>query len=325
MKRALLVGSRGQDGSYLLRQLGARGYEVVGIDRGGIQGAAPRSYPPVSIQNKDDVLPLVADFQPDEIYYLAAVHHSSEEMPVDDQDLVQRSFEINTLSLSNFLAAVERESRHSRLFYAASSHVFGDPPCPIQDEDTPLNPTCPYGISKAAGLQLCRYYRRMHSLYCSAGILYNHESPLRPAQFISQKIVRAAVRIKNKAQDKLVVGNLDALVDWGYAPDYVEAMWIILQLQEPADFVIASGTLHSVRDFVEAAFEHLGLSWKEYVVEDPALMRKRTFGALQGKSAKLQSLTGWRPKTTFREMVRDMVQAEMEKWTSRESDSQSHL
>ena len=226
--------------------------------------------------------------------------------------MICRSFEINTLALNNFLDSIAAISGHTRLFYAASSRVFGDPPTNVQDEDTPLNPVDPYGISKTAGVHLCRYYRAQRKLFCSAGILYNHESPRRAGAFVSQKVVRAAVRISRQSQDKLVVGNLDALVDWGYAPDYVDAMWRILQLPEPDDFVIASGALHSVRELVQSAFEAVGLDWTAHVQVDPDVTRRQYGCALQGNSSKLESRTGWRPSMTFHDMIRTMVRAELQ-------------
>ena len=266
----------------------------------------------VDIRDAAAVRRVIESLAPDEVYFLAAFHHSAEDPALDDGELVRRSFEINTLALNSFLDAMAAASRHTRLFYAASSHVFGDPPLDLQDENTPLNPIDPYGISKAAGVHLCRYYRTQKGLFCSAGILYNHESPCRTGAFVSQKVVRAAVRISRRSQDKLVVGNLDAMVDWGYAPDYVDAMWRILQLPEADDFVIASGSLHSVRDLVRTAFEAVGLNWDAHVEVNPEVTRKRYGKSLQGNSSKLTSRTGWHPSTPFPEMIRTMVQAEIQ-------------
>jgi GDPmannose 4,6-dehydratase len=252
---------------------------------------------------------------PDEVYYLAAFHHSSEGAVLDDGELVRRSFEVNTLALNNFLDVIAATLEHTRLFYAASSHIFGDPPTAVQNESTPLNPIDPYGISKAAGVHLCHYYRRQRKVFCSVGILYNHESPRRGEEFVSQKIVRAAVRISHQAQEKLVLGNLEAMVDWGYAPDYVDAMWRILQLPEADDFVISSGSLHSVRDLAQTAFEAVGLNWQEHVEANPGVTWKRYGNTLQGDSSKLENRTGWRPSLTFTEMMQVIVKAEEAKWS----------
>jgi GDPmannose 4,6-dehydratase len=303
LKKALVVGCKGQDGGYLVEHLEAKGYVVAGIDRG------PGS---IDIQDRSQVLNLLTSFTPDEIYYLAAFHHSSESLPLDDQELIQRSFAINTLALNNFLQPVATTFPHARVFYAASSHIFANSSQDVQDENTPLNPADAYGISKTAAVHLCRHYRNQRKVYCSVGILYNHESPRRSAAFVSRKVVRAAVRISRKLQDKLVVGDLDAMVDWGYAPDYVDAMWQILQLDEPDDFVIASGTLHSVRELAQIAFEAVGLDWAAHVQVDPNLTKKRLTGVLQGNSERLRTRTGWRPLMPFREMILEMVKAEMQ-------------
>lgn len=308
MKKALIVGCNGQDGSYLFQHLEAIGYEVAGIDYGMAKGPLAA----IDIRDTPQVVNLLRSLTPDEVYYLAAFHHSSEDVPLDDHELFRRSFEINTLALHNFLHGITIESPRSRLFYAASSHVFGDPPENVQDENTQLNPVDAYGISKTAGVHLCRSYRRQRKVFCSVGILYNHESPRRSAAFVSRKVVRAAVRISRKVQDKLVVGDLDAMVDWGYAPDYVDAMWRILQLDEPEDFVIASGALHSVRELVQTVFESLGLDWRAHVAVDSNVTGKQPFGVLRGNSGRLESRTGWRPATPFREMILEMVKAEMQ-------------
>ncbi len=310
MKTALVVGCSGQDGVYLVRQLEGLGYRVAGIDREVTRGLAGDR--PFGIEDPLAVREAVAGLRPDEIYFLAAHHRSSEDPAAEDAELVRRSFEINTLALSHFLEAMAAAARHTRLFYAASSRVFGHPPAGLQDESTPMNPVDPYGISKAAGVHLCRYYRSQRGVYCSTGILYNHESPHRPEGFVSRKIVRAAVRISRQPRDKLVIGNLDARVDWGYAPDYVDAMWRILQLPDPDDFVISSGALHSVRELVEAAFEAVGLDWTRHVEVDPAVTRNGAGQSLQGNSAKLTSQTGWRASMTFTEMIRTLVAAEVE-------------
>jgi GDPmannose 4,6-dehydratase len=303
----------GQDGVYLTELLSDKGYEVHGIDANGVVRLARNAAADVNINNKAAVLGLLADTKPDEIYYLAAFHQSSEGISEDPHELIQRSFEVNTLGLNHFLYGIVKASAKSRLFYAASSRVFGRPEGPVQDEQTPFDPVCPYGISKASGAWLCRLYRHDFGVYSSVGILYNHESPRRTAAFVSSKIVKAAVAIKKGMQSKLVLGSLDALVDWGYAPDYVNAMWTILQSNQPEDFVIASGTLHSVREFVQAAFGMVGLECDEYVTEDTRTLSKgRSQSTLCGNSRKLQSQTGWRPQVSFERMVRTMVEAEIE-------------
>jgi len=314
VKRALIVGSQGQDGAYLTELLHSKGYDVLGIGAGGAEGrAGVNPAMNIDIRDKAVVLGLLADAKPDEIYYLAAYHQSAEGTPQDPYDLLQRSFEVNTLALNHFLYATVKASVKSRLFYAASSRVFGSPGTPVQDEQTPFNPVCPYGISKASGAWLCRHYRQEIGAFCSVGILYNHESPRRAAPFVSRKIVKAAVAIRNGIQSQLVLGNLDARVDWGYAPDYVSAMWAILQSDLADDFVIASGTLHSVRDFARTAFAAVDLDWNRYVTENTQVLSSgRPQVTLCGDNRKLQRTTGWRPQVSFEQMVRIMVQAEIE-------------
>jgi GDPmannose 4,6-dehydratase len=210
--------------------------------------------------------------------------------------------------LVHFLEAIRRFSPATRLFYAASSHVFGSPRVPLQDEDTPLAPANVYGVTKAAGLLTCRYYRAVHGVYAAAGILYNHESPLRGPGFVSQKIVSGAVDIKCGRRDRLVLGDLSAAVDWGYAPDYVEAMRLILRLPRAEDFVVATGRKRTVRDFVKAVCRRLDLDWRACVAENPGVLTKKK-AVLVGNAAKLRRLTGWKPSVDFDGMVDRLVAA----------------
>lgn len=303
MPKALLIGHNGQDGVCLTRQLQAKGYTIRGVGRSD-SGV-------FDIGKFGDMRRLISAMQPDEIYYLAAFHHSSEDPPIDEHALIAKSLEVNTLALNNVLGAVAQEANGSRVFYASSSRVFGSPMAFPQNEDTPLRPACAYGISKVAGMDICAHYRTTRKVFASAGILYNHESPLRQPKFISRKIVQAAVRIAAGSQEKLVIGSLAAKVDWGYAPDYTRAIWQILKLDQPADFVIGTGVLHSVQDFVEAAFAELGLSWREHVTENPNfLARKGAPVPMLADSSKLRAATGWQPEVDFFQMVRIMIEAE---------------
>jgi GDPmannose 4,6-dehydratase len=312
MKRALIVGHRGQDGTLLTARLIELGYEVVGIGRGtteahgvpSLAGEAP------SIHDASAVDRLVASLAPDEIYYLAAFHHSSEDRPIEPGELIERSYAVNVSALVHFLEAMRNHAPQARLFYAASSHVFGEPSGAIQDEQTPIKPICIYGITKASGLHLCHYYRRAHSLHASVGILYNHESHLRDEKFVTKKIVKGALAIKRGQRDKLVVGNLAAEVDWGHAADYVDAMHRILSLDEPGDFVVATGEKHSVGQFVELAFAELGIDWRTHVVENAQLITKTPFCRV-GNAGKITRATGWRPTTSFPAMVRALIAAEI--------------
>jgi GDPmannose 4,6-dehydratase len=317
---ALIIGHKGQDGTYLAQLLGEKGYSITGVARGSVErdGNGGCSGHPVDVTNGAAMRRLVAEVHPDEIYYLAAFHHSSEDLRIDDHELISTSLAVNTLGLSNVLGAVVSDSPASRVFYAGSSRMFGDPTTPFQNEETPLRPNCAYGISKTAGMEICHYYRRLRNVFAASGILYNHESPLRSPRFISRKIVRAAVSIARGSTDKLVVGNLNAKVDWGYAPDYTRAMWQILQLDHPSDFVIGTGILHSVRDFVQAAFGALGLDWKEHVLENSAFLNRESPKSTPcADSSKLRTLVGWKPEVDFQQMIRIMIDAEKESTVAR--------
>ncbi len=307
MKRALIIGCMGQDGTYLYENLAKRQYEIIGIGKKVVKANLRESIDPVDITQRKQVYEFLNKYRPQEIYYLAAYHHSSEDEMGDEAQVFNHSYEIHVLSFINFLEAMKKYLKNSRLFYAASSHIFGEPKENIQTEATPLNPTCIYGITKAAGVHTCRFYRENYKLYVSVGILYNHESSRRSPKFVSQKIVNTAIAIKNRSQDKLVVGNLNAKIDWGYAPDYVEAMIKILQLPEAGDFIIASGATHTVRDFVKGVFDYLNLDWTRYVKEDARLITKKAKDNLQGDPQKLKTLTGWQPGVSFEEMIKIMV------------------
>lgn len=311
MKRALIIGSSGQDGSYLAEQLQARGYVVAGISRSAVIGPLEKSAS-IDIRDAKDVQKVLAEFVPTELYYLAAFHHASEDLPLKEHDLVRRSFEVNSLAPQNFLDAIASGYPHCRFFYAASSHVFGEPADSLQDETTPFNPSCAYGISKTAGVYLSRYYRHQHGVFSSVGILYNHESPRRPVNFVFRKVIKTAVDISRRRQDKLTLGSLDVCIDWGYAPDYVDAMWRILQLDAPDDFVVSSGELHSIRELVEVAFHAVGLDWRDHVEIDPSIVRKGRSSVLKGNNSKLRSVTGWGPAKPFREIVDEIVKAEIQ-------------
>ncbi len=288
----MIIGCNGQDGRLLHGLLAGKGYELIGIARGGR----------VDISNPRQVFELVRRLKPHEIYYLAAFHHSSEDPAMDPLELFRRSQEVHVLSLINVLEAIRRFSKTTRLFYAASSHVFGSPKTRVQDETTPISPNNVYGITKAAGLLACRYYREQHGVFASVGILYNHESPLRDPRFVSQKIVRGAILVKQGRRDRLILGNLGAEVDWGWAPDYVEAMRLILNHSKADDFVVATGKKNTVRDFVKLVFSHLGLDWRACVRENRSVLTKRGL-SLVGSSKKLMRLTGWKPSVDFEGLV----------------------
>jgi GDPmannose 4,6-dehydratase len=297
-RTTIIIGAGGQDGTLLSRLLAARGDRVVAVYRDG----------PFDITRSDDVLRLVGSERPDEIYFLAAVHHSSQDSRVDPVELARRSYEVNTLPVVYFLEAIHSQMPRARLFYAASSHVFGEPTAAPQDESTPLQPTSIYGITKLAGMMHCRAFRLL-GVFAAVGILYTHESPLRPEKFVASKIARTAVRIQRGEASELVLGRLSASGDWGYAPDYVEAMTRILAADEPDDFIVASGEQHTVKDIVTTAFDMLGLDWRRYVREDAGLL-SRQGPTLVGDASRLRRATGWRPTVDFRGLVRALLEAE---------------
>jgi GDPmannose 4,6-dehydratase len=313
MTHALIVGSAGQDGQLLFAQLAQSGASVLGISRTAIRtaGSIPAALPAtIDILDPLQVARAVEVFAPDEVYYLAAFHHAAEDPALSrPAALYQRSFDVHVRGLLHFLDALRDHAPRARLFYAASSHVFGNPPTPVQDELTPLNPHCIYGITKTAGVHCCRFYRRTYGLYAAAGFLYNHESNLRPANFLSQKIIRAAVAIRRGVQDTLALADLSPVLDWGYAPDYVRAMSEILRLEEPTDLIVATGIPHTVRDFVTAAFLEAGVDPAGRVVEDPAIVVKQR-AHLIGNPAALHRLTPWRPTVDFAGMIGIMVRQE---------------
>jgi GDPmannose 4,6-dehydratase len=306
MKTAIIVGSGGQDGRLLTESLRSQGYRILGIGRSSVTTTDLAWSRPVDITRPEEVAAVVEALQPDEIYHLAAIHHSSQDSHADDLAAFRRLYEVNFFSLLHFLEAVRVGSPRSRLFFAASSHVFGNPATDIQDETTPLHPDSVYGMTKADGLLACRLYRDRHGVFASTGILYTHESPYRDEKFLAMKIVRAALRIKAGRQQELVVGSLDATIDWGWAEDFVEAMRLIVAAGKAGTFIVATGTPHTVRDFLRVAFETVGLDWRRHVREDPSVMT-RPSPVRVGDPARLGTTTGWSPKTDFESMICALV------------------
>jgi GDPmannose 4,6-dehydratase len=309
VKRALIVGSNGQDGRLLFEER-SKSCAVVGLDVGSVNahGVEAGFVPaPVDIHDPAAVRALVDRFAPDEIYYLAARHHSSEERPDDASELLESS-RVNFLALVNVLEAVRLQAPACHVFYAGSSHVFGNPTSRTQDETTPFSPKNPYAIGKVAGIHACALYRERHRVHASVGIFYNHESPLRAPKFVSQRIALGAKRASREPAFKLSLGSLAAVVDWGYAPDFVEAMTRIVAQPSADDYVVATGEPHTVRDFVEIAFRAVGLDWRNHVEEDAAIVKSQP-GTLVGDASKLRARTGWTPSVTFEEMVRILVAA----------------
>lgn len=309
MKKAIIVGAKGQDGRLLNELLLKKRYSVVGIDKNWIHHSPDILFKRVDICRYDEVARLIREFKPHEVYYLAAFHHSSENLPDKSIGLLRISYDVHVGGLANFLEAINNFSHKTRIFYAASSHIFGQANDKLQDEKTPQSPACIYGITKAAGVALCRFYRLKYNIFAATGILYNHESALRSEDFVSTKIIKGAINIKNGRQKELVLGDLRAVIDWGYAPDYVRAMHLIVNNKLPDDFIIATGKRHTVLDFVKAVFGYLGLSWKLYVKENRGIALKQNFCRI-GNPAKLKKMTGWKPSVDFRKMVKSLLAQE---------------
>jgi len=261
-----------------------------------------------SIEDAASVLRVVNEVKPDEVYHLAA------------QSFVGLSFKdpFNTMTTNvngtlNMLSAVYTVVPECRFYFAASSEMFGEVTESPQNEQTPFHPRSPYGISKVDGFNMTRYYREAFGLFACSGILFNHESPRRGPEFVTRKIARMAARIAAGCPDKLKLGNLAPKRDWGFAPEYTEAMWLMLQHGIPTDYVIATGENHSIEDFVSVAFNYLGLDWHEHVVIDSKYWRPAEVESLRGNSNKARKAFGWKPKTKFTQLVQCMVDAEVEK------------
>jgi GDPmannose 4,6-dehydratase len=314
MKRALITGISGQDGSFLAEFLLNKGYEVHGlVRRAALEDAATKLanikhlqeqviLHPAALDNELSLYKVISKVQPDECYHMAA------------SSFVSYSFEDEfSILTTNFngthflLTSIKEAAPHCRFFFAGSSEMFGTVKTSPQNEETPFNPRSIYGISKLASYHLVRNYRDQYGLYACTGILYNHESPRRDYKFVTRKITSQAARIKLGLMDKLYLGNLEALRDWGYAPDYVQAMWLILQHTSPDDFVIASGVNHSVKDFVACAFEYLDLDYQQYVEIDPRFYRQAEAVPLCGDASKIRQHLGWKPNKAFTDIIREMV------------------
>jgi GDPmannose 4,6-dehydratase len=307
VKKAIIVGCNGQDGKLLYDFLIGKKYSIFGIDKTAIRSTNAKWRKKIDILDPRQVLDLVDLIKPDEIYYLAAFHHSSQDSILDENiEVLRKSYEVHVHGLVNFLEAIRKCSQRSRLFYAASSLIFGAPDGAKQNENTPISPKCFYGITKAAGLFVCRYFRERYKLFASVGILYNHESKYREPNFVSKKIINGAIAVRSGRANELILGDLQAERDWGYGPDYIRAFHAILRTSEPGDFIVATGEKHSVREFVSIAFSFLGLDWRKYVREDKNIV-KRSRQSMAGDAGKLRITTGWKPKVGFKEMIRQLL------------------
>ncbi|HRX79577.1 MAG: GDP-mannose 4,6-dehydratase [Planctomycetaceae bacterium] len=315
-RRALITGITGQDGAYLARFLLERGYEVHGVVRRSSTETFERINSvrdQVHLHQADlldqlSLVRVVEKSRPQEVYNLAAQSF----VPTSfDQPLLTGEF--TALGVTRVLEAIRLVDPTIRFYQASSSEMFGKVQEEPQTERTPLWPRSPYGVAKVYGHWITVNYRESYDLFACSGILFNHESPLRGKEFVTRKISDAVARIKLGRQSTLQLGNLDAKRDWGFAGDYVRAMWMMLQQDAPDDFVIATGVKHSVSDFCEVAFGHVGLEWQNYVETDPALLRPADVNTLCGDPQKARERLGWEPEVSFAHLVRMMVDADLER------------
>lgn len=324
-KKAFITGINGQDGSYLAELLLAKNYEVYGIIR---RNSTPENQqtrldhvndPNLRMEYGDllDVSSLeknLKKIQPDEIYNLAAQSHVRISF-----DMPQFTFQTNGLGVLNMLEAYKNNCPSARFYQASSSEMFGNSKDDddYQRETTPMHPVSPYGCSKLAAYSLVRNYRHSYKLFASNGILFNHESPRRGSNFVTSKVVKAAVRIKLGLQDDLILGNMDSYRDWGHSKDYVKAMYLILQQDNPVDLVISTMQTHSVRELCEYVFSKLDLDYKDYVKQDPKFVRPEELKYLRGDSTKARQQLGWEPEYTFETLMDDMTNSWMDHYTGK--------
>jgi len=320
MKTALITGVTGQDGSYLSELLLSKGYKVIGVKRrtsvintSNIDHLYDNPNFKLVYGNLNDVgsmYKILADNKPDEIYNLAAQSHvrTSFDVPEETVDSV-------AMGTMRLLEAVRNTIPNAKFYQASSSEMYGDNMDAMKNEDTPMTPASPYAAAKLFSHHLVRNYRVGHKMHVSSGILFNHESPRRGETFVTRKITRAAARIKLGKQDKIVLGNLTAKRDWGFAGDYVEAMWLMLQQDQADDYVIATGESRTVQEFLEEVFDLARLDYKKFLQIDSRLYRPHEVPFLQGDARKAQRILGWRPKHTFRELASMMYESDLKRET----------
>ena len=319
-KRALITGVTGQDGSYLAELLLEKGYEVLGMVRRSSTVNFERiahlqdkiTFVPGDLLDEISMIHILQEHRPQEVYNLAA------------QSFVQTSFgqpvltgETTALGVTRLLDAIRLVDSEIRFYQASSSEMFGKVHEVPQTETTPFHPRSPYGVAKVYGHWITLNYRESYGLHATSGILFNHESPRRGLEFVTRKISHTVAQIKLGLVDELRLGNLDAQRDWGFAGDYVEAMWLMLQREIPEDFVICTGQTHSVREFCEVAFGHAGLKWEEHVVVDETFFRPAEVDLLVGDATKADEMLGWKPETSFESLVTMMVDADIDLLTGK--------
>ncbi len=314
-KRALITGIAGQDGSYLSEYLLERDYEVHGIIRRSsvaenqdsriqhLQGKIHTHYG--DLLDYPSLVRIMTDVRPDEIYNLGAMSHVRISF-----DMPSFTIQTNAIGVLNMLEVYRSTVPHAGFYQASSSEMFGNSVDAdgIQRLTTPMNPVSPYGCAKVMGYNLVRHYRHAYGLHACNGILFNHESPRRGSNFVTNKVVKTAVQIKKGLRDKLELGNLDSYRDWGHSKDYVRAMHMILNHHEPDEFIVATGETHSVRNLVETVFTKLDMNYEDYVIQNPKYMRPEELKYLKGDSSKARDILGWEPEYTFETLLDDMIQ-----------------
>jgi len=315
MKRALITGITGQDGSYLAELLLAKGYRVAGMVRHASTNDHQRvahlfdrvEFLTGDLEDQSSMMRIIEEFRPQEIYNLAAMSF----VPYSWQAPVLTG-ELTGLGVTRLLEAIRLIDPQIRFYQASSSEMFGQVKTTPQNEETPFHPRSPYGVAKVYGHYITVNYRESYGLFACSGILFNHESPRRGLEFVTRKVTRGAARIKLGLQDKISLGNLEAQRDWGDARDYVEAMWLMLQQDQPDDYVIGTGQARSVKDLVQAAFSAAGIEdWRPHVEVDPRFFRPAEVDFLLADSTKARRKLGWQPKISFEQMIKDMVAADL--------------
>jgi GDPmannose 4,6-dehydratase len=314
MKKALIVGAAGQDGYYLTKNLVLKDYSVYGVDRFASsmftdQKKIFSGFTQIELSQSSPLVDYIRKILPDEIYYLAA-HHFSSEGEENRTGQMAPFLNINVITPNAVLELLQTELPLCKFFYAASSQIFGIPYIHPQNEDTPFRPDTPYAISKATALLLCRYYRNTHGIFTATGILYNHESPHRSMSFVTAQIARAAALAAKGRGAPLFLKNVNAVVDWGAAEDYVEAMWCVLQQPCGGEFIISSGVYRTVMDFARAAFDVVGLKAEEYIFQHPGVLSSKLVTYV-GDNNKIRIQCGWHPKKKFENLVKEMVEAHL--------------
>ena len=317
MKRALITGVNGMDGSHLAELLLEKGYEVYGMER---RTSSPNRTNTSHLEGKihfingdltdqNSLLRCLKESDPQEIYNLGAMSFVGESWNTPEQ-----TGDVNGLGVLRMLEAIKEDGEDRKFYQASTSEMFGRMVENPANENTPFYPRSPYGVAKLYGHWITKNYRESYDMFATSGILFNHESERRGIEFVTRKITDGVARIHLGLQDKIILGNLDAKRDWGYSPDYCEAMWLMLQQDTPDDYVIATGETHSIREFLDNAFKHIGITdWEKYVGQNPRFMRPAEVDVLRGDSTKAQTELGWKPKTSFKDLVGKMVSNDIER------------